>query len=408
MLVEFFYPFDRGGSEISTFILAKQLSKKYEISVITPNFGTKNREKIGRVEIIRFPFYKKLKDKKAFFSPYFTNNLFWFIYSAIQIYRIVKKEKIDILHIQSKSFIVGACLANLALRKSVIITFRDYQSICNLGFCLLKKDKSCDLPEYLFSDIPYFLKNYTNGSQAVKLLFPVFALRSRIMDNLINFAAKSIKYKICISKRQREIFIINGFKDINVIHNTVDFKKIRIKKTNKIIYVGKLTPAKGILPIVKELLILKTINYKVQIIGKGVLENKIKNAIHKNFKKSKFEVIPYLKHDELLKQIASAKLLIVPSIWQEPFGRVAIEALSVSTPLVVSDKGDLSEIVRDKVYGRVVSSEPKNFVQTITEVYKKSKYFQEKIKNDYKKIYVKYNTEPAFKYMSLYKEIVNK
>lgn len=408
MLVEYFYPFDRGGSEISTLNLAKELSRKCDISIITPNYGAKNKETIDKVKIIRFSFYKKLKKKKTFFSPFHTNNLFWFLYSAFQIIKIVSGEKIDVIHIQSKSFIPGAYLANFVLKKPIIVTFRDYQPICNLGFCLLKKDKSCNLLEYLFFDVPYFLKNYAKGVPLQWLFFPIFALRARLMDKLINFAAKSIKYKICISHRQRKIFIRNGFKNIDVINNTIDFKKIKIKKTNKIIYVGKLTPAKGILPIIKVMLKIKVINFKVQIIGKGILENKIRNLINNSSNRNKFEVINYLEHKEVLKEIALAKLIIVPSIWQEPFGRVAIEALSVLTPLVVSKVGGLPEIVKDHVYGRVASPEPKVFVKAITEVYKNSKFYQNKIQDDYQKIYFKYNSEPVSKYVSLYKGSVNK
>lgn len=38
-------------------------------------------------------------------------------------------------------------------------------------------------------------------------------------------------------------------------------------------------------------------------------------------------------------------LLVVPSVWQEPFGLVAAEAMSAHVPLVVSDAGALPEIV---------------------------------------------------------------
>ena len=41
------------------------------------------------------------------------------------------------------------------------------------------------------------------------------------------------------------------------------------------------------------------------------------------------------------------KLLIVPSVWEEAFGRVVIEAQSCKIPVIVSQRGGLPEAVGD-------------------------------------------------------------
>ena len=38
-------------------------------------------------------------------------------------------------------------------------------------------------------------------------------------------------------------------------------------------------------------------------------------------------------------------LLVVPSVWEEPFGRVAAEAMINSIPALVSDRGSLPQVV---------------------------------------------------------------
>ena len=40
--------------------------------------------------------------------------------------------------------------------------------------------------------------------------------------------------------------------------------------------------------------------------------------------------------------------LVVPSMWEEPFGVVALEGMASSLPLIVTNSGGLMEIVDDK------------------------------------------------------------
>jgi glycosyltransferase involved in cell wall biosynthesis len=39
----------------------------------------------------------------------------------------------------------------------------------------------------------------------------------------------------------------------------------------------------------------------------------------------------------------------IPSLWEEPFGLVAIEALAAEKPVIVSDKGGVIDIVQNEV-----------------------------------------------------------
>lgn len=64
-------------------------------------------------------------------------------------------------------------------------------------------------------------------------------------------------------------------------------------------------------------------------------------------------VISTLPPYELWKIIQGSAGVIVPSRWAEPFGLVALEALALGTPAIVSSLGGLSEIVEHGVSGFV-------------------------------------------------------
>jgi glycosyltransferase involved in cell wall biosynthesis len=52
-------------------------------------------------------------------------------------------------------------------------------------------------------------------------------------------------------------------------------------------------------------------------------------------------------HDALMGLYEEAGIVVVPSIWQEPFGLAAVEAMAAGRPVVASRSGGLLDIVRD-------------------------------------------------------------
>lgn len=90
------------------------------------------------------------------------------------------------------------------------------------------------------------------------------------------------------------------------------------------------------------------------------------------------EVRPYLDHplvtwlgelDDHAKAelLASARALLMPIDWPEPFGLVVIEALACGTPVIARPRGSLPEIVRDGEHGRLVETEDE-MVRALAEI----------------------------------------
>jgi len=65
-------------------------------------------------------------------------------------------------------------------------------------------------------------------------------------------------------------------------------------------------------------------------------------------------VLGQVERRDLSNVMASSTCVIVPSVWDEPFGRVAIEAMAVGRPVIVTARGALPSIVDDRV-GLVVA-----------------------------------------------------
>ena len=130
-------------------------------------------------------------------------------------------------------------------------------------------------------------------------------------------------------------------------------------------YSGRITHEKGLHVALKALMFLaKDIEMEFSIAG--IIENtsywqeclqlieEIKKA-KPYFKVDYLGFLPYQVTDELYSQI---DILIVPSIWGEPFGAVAAEALSHKAAVIASDVGGISTCVKHQETGLLV--EPDN------------------------------------------------
>ena len=67
------------------------------------------------------------------------------------------------------------------------------------------------------------------------------------------------------------------------------------------------------------------------------------------------EGTPYLTHPELARELSGDYLAVVPSVWDEPFGFVTIEAMASARPVVAYRVGAMDEVVEDGVSGRLVA-----------------------------------------------------
>ncbi len=123
----------------------------------------------------------------------------------------------------------------------------------------------------------------------------------------------------------------------HIIYHSVNTRK-KTKKENLITYVGKLNHAKGY-DIFKDA-ILKILNkfpnWKALSIGDESRRNIYIN--HKNHQEFGF-----LSHNKTLNILDKTSIAVVPSKWEEPFGRVSLEATSCGCATITSGSGGLSE-----------------------------------------------------------------
>lgn len=405
-IIEYFFPFDKGGSQWSTYYLAKDLVKNgHKVTIITPNYGSKKTEILSGVEILRFPLYKKVRDFNSIPSNFFFTNPLFIIWSAFFLFFYIKKEKPQIIHIHGKYSIPPVWVANLFLDLPLITTIRDYLVICNYGICLMKKSKACSLIEYYTSDFKSYYDQYVLNKNVVSYIVNILmSIWGRISTKLLKSFSKGLRI-IVLSAIQKEIFLENGFKKVDAIYNSFEFpNKTASKKENIITYAGRLTPGKGvnlILDIIPDLLKLHPA-YTLIFAGDGFLRKKLV-TFSKKYKQIK--ILGNITHEELLRLMAKSKIVLAPSIWPEPFGRIALEAIANNTPVVIGRRSGLAlEIVPR--FGVACAPNSQSLLSSINKIISKNDQYRKQIRKDYSKIKKKFGVEVTEKYLQVYRETI--
>ncbi len=126
------------------------------------------------------------------------------------------------------------------------------------------------------------------------------------------------------------------------------------------LYMGRIIKPKGVHYAIQA---CKLAGSKLKILGKHYA-SEAKDKYFKNFIEPEIDgnQIQYLGFTSDIEKknrlLAKAKALLVPSIWQEPFGLVLIEALACGTPIIGFDQGSLPEIIKPGINGFMSSYNP--------------------------------------------------
>lgn len=409
-LVKFYQPFDRGGSEWSTHDLAKLLvNEGHEVSILTPNYGAKSFQALEKIKVHRFPFVKKLKNPKDKIAPFWTNNLIWFFYSSLVcLYYINKSKKFEVIHVHNNEFIPAAVLSGFITKIPTVVTFRDYQAACPLGFCVWSKNKACNLKDFVFKDFSFFFKNYVQNKNVLTYcLLLSAALRAKLMQLIIKFFSNRITAKVAVSSKLRRIFSENSIQGLKVIHNPVLVEETDTKDSGIILYVGKFSPGKGLhllLDIIPDVL-RKLKGARFILIGSGFLEKDVKDKVSKFNLKKKVELTGQLNHKEVIKFTKKAGLVIVPSVWQEPLPRSVIETILSGTPVVATDVGGINEVVIDNVYGVLTRTNSVNLKKGLFKAFKNKSKYRKNILSNMKTLKKHFSEQSVDAYLKLYKSI---
>ncbi len=129
-------------------------------------------------------------------------------------------------------------------------------------------------------------------------------------------------------------------------------------------YIGTLSENKGVSWLIEQFQAL-SINATLEIAGRGKLDYEANIKALADPAKVRF--VGYQPSNQFMRDI---DVLVVPSIWAEPFGLVAVEGGAQHLPIIATRMGGLPEIVQDDVNGLLCDpDDPDSLGRTILKLY---------------------------------------
>ncbi len=279
-----------------------------------------------------------------------------FSHKNIKMMRYILKEiKPDIIHIHNVISEMSSSVIHV-LRKlkskygyKIIHTLHDFFLGCPNYYlynfrthrvcykCIGKKVKS-----------PIFFSNCEKRGLAYAIMK---GLNSIIYNNIVRYK-DAIDIFITPSEVLKRGMVREGIppEKIKVIPNPVVIEDMteRLRFTNRkgIVYFGRISKEKNIGLLVENFieLIKEGIDEDLFIIGKGE-DIKTIEEIGKDYINKRIKILPFMKRDELHKNLKKMKVFVLPSSCVENFPLSVIEAISVGLLPVVTYLGGAREIV---------------------------------------------------------------
>ena len=139
-----------------------------------------------------------------------------------------------------------------------------------------------------------------------------------------------------VSEYIRRRFIAAGFNPEQLVAKpNVVYPEPRVMPREirrQVLFVGRDTPEKGLHVLLEALDLLGDTAPLLLVVGVAPVPQ-IRGV----------QFLGPVPHARVLDLMAESLAVVVPSVWAEPFGRVAIEAMAVGTPAIVSETGGLPE-----------------------------------------------------------------
>jgi len=386
--------FNQAGTEIYTFDLASELSKKHQVYIFSRYSDLKQEDYLVRKQIF------------SGITAYLINNTFRGYNSFEMFYqnvsidekfsKVLDEIKPDVVHIQHLAFLSLGMIEKAKERNiPVVFTLHDYWLMCPKWHLLGADGKPCEkAAEGIFNrDCVNCLRDMLNTNRhaiksyyLMKEFLPAYFLKylkniyfhynrkssSNAIEQLkkrsivVKKALESISFFLAPSQYIKNQFLKFGIHPDEILSyypglNLSKFQKNQSKMNGKIrfAFIGTIIPAKGLHVLISAFNGIRSDVAELRIYGKikkYVGFESYPLSLKRAIKNKNIKFLGGFDHDSVADIFKDLDVLVVPSIWQENHPLIIREAFLLKKPVIASRIGGITEIVENGINGLLFES----------------------------------------------------
>ncbi len=246
---------------------------------------------------------------------------------------IIRSERPDIIHVHNVYYPVF--IGMLQEFCPVVRTIHDYRFLCpNLMKIQARKGEICNAN--------VGLECFRSGCLSYKKPMDYRHLMFILLEREVSMGYDR---HIVKSRYMRDVLVSNGFNRdrISVLPLCTEIVESKdLLPKNRILFAGRIAPEKG-LDILCEALKSLPMYFKATFAGGGIIENDIKRLVDRLGLRDKVDFVGWLSPAELSKAYLESTVVVVPSMWHEPFGLVGLEAMAHGRPVIAFNVGGIPD-----------------------------------------------------------------
>ncbi|MBQ5884532.1 MAG: glycosyltransferase family 4 protein, partial [Clostridia bacterium] len=271
------------------------------------------------------------------------------------IIKIIKTEKIDIVHVHNTLTLISPAVYYAALycKVPVVQTVHNFRMICP-GATFYRDGNICE--DCVSKGLKCAIKHKCYRGSLLQTLLCVLNTKIHRFTGIY----KKINY-ICLTEFNKEKLLLLNKGKRKVIDETKVFIKpnfspietteeIKTERKDQYVFVGRLEEIKGIKLLLEAWKQLGESAPKLILCGTGPLEDWCKDFVEEN-KLNNVEFRGFIPNEDVIDIISESRALIFPTQVYEGFPMTIAEAFSVGTPVICSDLGNAGSIVEEGITG---------------------------------------------------------
>jgi len=271
----------------------------------------------------------------------------WSHHSYNLVDQKLQERTFSVLHVQNFFPLISPSVYYAAKKNGVPVvqTLRNYRLLCP-STILYRNGKICE--ECLHKTFKY--PGIIHGCYRDSALSSATVAALTALHSLKGTWRNAVDLYISLTEFSRQKFIEGGFPpDRVIVKPNFVYPDPGPGDGNGgyVLFVGRLTPEKGVETLLSAWDRVKSPG-TLKIVGEGPLEVRVAAFCEG---RTNVQWLGHKTAAEAKELMGAASVLVFPSEWYEPFGRVAIESFAKGTPVITSRLAGMPEIVQDRQTG---------------------------------------------------------